>query len=107
MIRHMVLFRRHPDASDHQIAALLAMLRKLPETIPEIRSFEVANDEVGSDRSATFGLLSHFDDMAALRRYQEHPDHQAVVAHIRVLTEWSRTWDYTVETSESSETCDA
>jgi NAD-dependent DNA ligase len=100
MIRHIVLLRRHPEATDAQIEDLVAALRRLPETIPEIRSYDVQYDEVGGERSATFGLISHFDNLEALRCYQAHPDHQAVLATIRAVTEWSKVWDYTVDTEQ-------
>lgn len=101
MIRHIVLLHRHPDATDAQIEELVAALRRLPAAIPEIHSYEVHYDEVGGERSATFGLISHFDDMEALRRYQAHPDHQAVLATIRAVTAWTRVWDYTVESERA------
>jgi hypothetical protein len=56
----------------------------------------VMRDEIGTERSATFGLVSSFDDMDALQRYRDHPDHQAVLVTIRELTEWVKSWDYSV-----------
>lgn len=96
MIRHIVLFGRRKEVSDQQIEDLVTALNRLPATIPEIQRYEVRYDEVGGERSATFGLLSEFDDLEALQRYRDHPDHQAVLKTIRELTEWTKAWDYTV-----------
>lgn len=96
MIRHIVLFRMRSDASEEQTEQLMQDIRALPDVISEVRFFEVERDEIGNERSATFGLLSHFDDMEALQRYRDHPDHQAVLEKIRALTEWTRAWDYTI-----------
>lgn len=96
MIRHIVLFGCREEVEREQIDELIAALQRLPTVIPEIRRYEVRYDEVGGERSATFGLLSEFDDWDALQRYREHPDHQAVLTTIRALTSWTKAWDYTV-----------
>ncbi len=96
MIRHIVLFGVHPHISDAECDAVLDALRALPDAIPEIRLYEVARDEVGGARSATFGVLSHFDDFAALDRYRNHPDHQAVLVRLNEISAWIKAWDYTV-----------
>ncbi|GIV96486.1 MAG: hypothetical protein KatS3mg057_1143 [Herpetosiphonaceae bacterium] len=97
MIRHIVLFRLRPEISAGQLDELMDALRALKDTIPEIRSFEVARDEIGSERSASFGILSSFDDFDALRRYQQHPDHQELLSRILLFCEWVRAWDYTLD----------
>jgi NAD-dependent DNA ligase len=101
MIRHIVLFGKRPDVSDDQIDALIDSLRALEGIIPEIRFYEVVRDEIGAERSATFGVFSHFDDYDALQRYRDHPDHQNVLATIRELTEWSKAWDFTIPANHS------
>jgi len=97
MIRHVVLFGLHPDVSEEQINAFMEGLRGLVPKITEIRSLEVALDEGGGERAASFGLLTTFDDFDALRRYQQHPDHQAVGAQIFAACEWVKAWDYTLK----------
>lgn len=96
MVRHIVLFGVRPDVSTAQADELIESIRALNTVIPEIRFFEVERDEIGAERSATFGVLSHFDNMDALQTYRDHPDHQAVLVKIRELTEWVKAWDYTV-----------
>ncbi len=96
MIRHVVLFRLRADVTIQERDSLMASLRKLPEVIPEIRYFEVMLDEVRSERSATYGLLSHFDTIETLRIYQEHPEHKVIAARSAELSEWIKAWDYTI-----------
>lgn len=83
MIKHVVLFKFKPETTEEQIEQLAAGLGALPEVIEEIREFVFGRDVIRSERSYDFGLVSLFDDLAALQRYQVHPDHQQVVAHVK------------------------
>ncbi len=96
MIRHIVLFRLRHEVSEEHMHELMDGLRNLVSHIPEIRSLEVARDEMGGERSATFGLMTTFDDVAALERYREHPDHQQAAARVFAVSEWVKAWDYTI-----------
>lgn len=96
MIRHIVFFGVRPDVPAEQVDESIAALRGLPALIPEIRSYEVARDEIGGERSATFGLVSEFDDFDALQRYQTNPDHKAVASRAIALCDWVKAWDYTL-----------
>ena len=97
MIRHIVLFRLRADVPAERCESCAAALAGLRDSIPEIRSIEVVRDEIGSERSATFGLVSEFDSFDALRHYQEHPDHLTTIGWIRPLCEWIHALDYTVD----------
>lgn len=96
MVRHIVFFGLRPDVAEAQRNELMESLRGLKAVIPEIRHIEVMPDEIGGERSATFGLLSEFDDYEAMRRYQQHPDHQAAASNVFAHCEWVKAWDYTV-----------
>lgn len=96
MIRHIVLFGVRPEVTDAERDEVIAATRALPKSIPDVRFYEVMLDEVGGERSATFGVLSEFDDFDALQRYREHPDHQAVYARLQTISAWIKAWDYTV-----------
>lgn len=96
MICHIVLFGVRSEVSEAERESVITTMRALPHTIPEIRRYEVMYDEVGSGRSASFGVLSHFDDFAALQRYRIHPDHQAVLVQLETISEWIKSWDYTI-----------
>ena len=85
MLTHVVLFKFKPEATAEQAAQLEAGLKGLPALISEIREFRVGRDVVRSERSYDLGLVSAFDDLAAMQRYQVHPAHQEVVALVRAL----------------------
>lgn len=94
MIRHIVFFKFKADATEAQILDLEEGLKGLPALIPEIRGFEVGRDVLRSERSFDLGLVSTFDDLDALQRYQVHPDHQVVVAKVRQIAEKVVAVDY-------------
>jgi quinol monooxygenase YgiN len=85
MLKHVVFFKFKPEAGETEIADLQNSLRALPAVIPEIREFIVGRDVVRSERSYDLALISAFDDLAAMGRYQVHPDHQAVIAKVKTL----------------------
>jgi hypothetical protein len=85
MLKHVVFFKFKPEAVADEIADLENSLRALPAVIPEIREFVVGRDVVRSERSYDLALISAFDDLSAMNRYQVHPDHQAVVAKVKAL----------------------
>src|SRR5437868_6583297 len=94
MLVHIVLFRLRPEVAETEILSCMEGLRQLVGVVSEIRGYHVQRDEIGGERSATFGVLSRFDDADALRRYQQHPAHQAAAARPIALSEWVKTWDY-------------
>jgi len=85
MLKHLVFFKFKPETTDAQIDELAERLGNLPEVIAEIKEFVFGRDIVRSERSYDFALVSLFDDMDALQRYQVHPDHQAVLAHVKQI----------------------
>lgn len=87
MIKHLVFLKFKPDTTEAMIAEIEAGLGGLPGKIPEIRFYEFGRDVLRSPRSCDFALVSLFEDLDALKRYSEHPDHQAVVQKILAATE--------------------
>jgi hypothetical protein len=85
MLKHIVLFKFKPEITEDQVDQLAEGLGALPEIIDEIREFVFGRDVIGSERSYDFGLVSLFDDLEAMQRYQVHPDHQKVVAHVKQI----------------------
>ena len=85
MLKHVVFFKFKPETTEDQIDQLIDGLAALPAVVGEIREFVFGRDVVKSERSYDFGLVSLFDDLAAMQRYQVHPDHQLVVAHVRLI----------------------
>ncbi len=83
MLTHIVLFRFKPETTAEQASQLESGLKGLPTVIDEIREFRVGRDIIRSERSYDLGLVSSFDDLAAMQRYQVHPAHQQVVSMVK------------------------
>jgi hypothetical protein len=86
MLTHVVLFKFKTETSGEDIQRLAEGLGNLPHVIEEIREFRFGKDIIHSERSYDFGLISSFDDLAAMQRYQIHPEHQKVLAHVKTIT---------------------
>ncbi|PLY03501.1 MAG: stress responsive alpha-beta barrel domain-containing protein [Desulfuromonas sp.] len=87
MIQHVVFFKFKPETTDEQIDAIADGLSGLPDSIEEVRGFVFGRDVIRSERSYDFALVSTFDDLEALDRYQVHPEHQKVVALVKAAAE--------------------
>jgi hypothetical protein len=79
VIRHVVLMSFHDPADAPEARRLLEPLASLPS----VRSLEVGLDVLRTDASADLFLVSTHDDLAGLTVYQQHPDHQEVLAWLR------------------------
>jgi hypothetical protein len=91
VIRHIVLFRL-TDKADASAAA--AQLRSLEGKIPSLRSIEVGVNVVESERAHDVSIMTTFDDLAGLKEYAEHPEHQPVVRWMRERVAGSAAVDY-------------
>ena len=80
MLKHYVFLRYRPDTSAEHVAAFCERMLALRGSIGEIRSLEIGRDELRDARSWDVVLIMAFDSVDALRAYQRHPAHQAVMA---------------------------
>lgn len=85
MITHIVLFKFKPETTEAEVQKLAEGLGGLPQLIEEIREFRFGVDVVRSERSYDLGLVSSFEDLDALQRYNVHPEHQKVVAQVKAI----------------------
>jgi hypothetical protein len=85
MLKHVVFMKFKEETTDGQISDLERSLGALPAVIPEIKLYEHGRDVVRSERSYDFCLVSAFEDLEALKRYQVHPDHVAVLNKVREM----------------------
>ena len=86
MLRHVVLLRFTPQATPAAVAAAVDALRTLPDSIDDIVGYEVGVDAGLAEANASLVVLAEFADAEGWRRYQEHPDHQRVLAeHLRPI----------------------
>ncbi len=90
MIRHLVLFKLNEgvERDDPRVVQGFEAFRALDGTIPEIRSWELGWNLSDRPIAYDFAINSGFDDLPALRRYVEHPDHQAGVALWQEFATW-------------------
>lgn len=90
MIRHLVLFKLNDGVQrdEPRVVAAVEAFRALGSQIPELRFWEC--DWNISDRPIAydFAINSAVEDADALKRYLEHPAHQAGVAQWREFATW-------------------
>lgn len=84
-VRHIVLFSFNDGVDETEVRQIIAGLNRLPELIPEVRSWKITEDSGKRGASLRFALLATFDDLPAVERYLEHPEHERVVARARPL----------------------
>ena len=87
MLKHVVLFKFKKGAPESAIAEIEKDLGELPDIIPEIMESQSGRDVVRSERSYDLALVSGFENLEAMQRYQVHPAHQKVVAKIGEVCE--------------------
>ena len=87
MLKHIVFMKFKPEVAEADIAGLKKELGGLPAMIPEIKTFEFGQDILHTERSWDFALVSAFDDLDAMKRYQVQPDHQVVLKKVRAMSD--------------------
>jgi hypothetical protein len=87
MLTHIVCWKYKQETTPAQVEDHIARLRKLPDVIPNIISFNVGSDVMHLERSFDTGLVAVYPDREALNFYNDHPEHQKVVAFGRGIAE--------------------
>jgi hypothetical protein len=82
VLRHVVMVRLAQDMTDARKEALRAGLGRLPEVIPEIRSFRFGEDAGLNEGNFDFVVTADFDDADGYLAYRDHPDHKQLVAEL-------------------------
>ena len=80
MLQHYVFLKYRQETSDAHIAAFCARMHALRDAIPSIQRLEIGRDELHDARSWDLVLIMEFASVHALRAYQSHPQHLAVMA---------------------------
>ena len=80
MIQHIVCFRFKDGTAPEQIAEAGAGLLAMRGRIPEIRSISFGPNLAPSATEYSHVLTVVVDDMAAVRRYGDHPVHLETVS---------------------------
>jgi hypothetical protein len=79
VIRHVAVFRFVPEFSPGSRADWIAMVRALPEQIPEVLSMSIGEDVIHGPASHELAIVADFATLADLETYSTHPAHAAVL----------------------------
>jgi len=108
VVVHVVLFRPKADLSEHNRQEMFDALRSAATGIPSVRRFLVCTrvtHGAAYERLATqdfpFAAIVEFDDLAGLRAYLEHPQHEKLGALFYRFQEMAVAYDYVVEDAGS------
>jgi hypothetical protein len=95
-LRHVVLFKFKPEATQEQIQELIQEFQKLPPQIHEIRDFEWGTDNSPEQLSKglTHCFLVTFASTADRDAYLVHPLHLAFVQKLKPLLDDATVVDY-------------
>ncbi|WP_263168202.1 Dabb family protein [Streptomyces sp. SCSIO ZS0520] len=90
MIRHLVLFKLNDGVrrEEPRVRAGVEAFRALGGEIEELRFWECAWNITERPIAYDFAINSAVEDTEALRRYLEHPAHQAAAALWREFATW-------------------
>ena len=80
MLRHYVFLKYRDGTSDGHVSDFCERLLALRGTIKGIEHLEIGRDELHDARSWDVVLIMEFASLDALRAYQRHPLHLAVMA---------------------------
>ena len=77
-VRHVVVFKYKPNATEAQIGEVATAFKGLQKTIPGILSFESGtnNSPENKNQGFTHVYLLTFEDLAARDAYLPHPKHK-------------------------------
>ncbi|MGI5259190.1 Dabb family protein [Streptomyces angustmyceticus] len=90
MIRHLVLFKLNEGVSrdEERVRAGVRAFQALEGEIPELTFWECAWNITDRPIAYDFAINSAVADADALKRYIEHPAHQAAAAQWREFATW-------------------
>jgi hypothetical protein len=87
VIRHTVLFRWKPEATDEQKQRAATEVAKLPSIVPSLRAFACGPDAGLMQGNFDFAVSADFDDEAGYFAYRDDPAHREMVErHILPIT---------------------
>ena len=79
MLQHYVFLKYRDGTTEEHIAAFCDRMLALRGTIGELQHLEIGRDELHDARSWDLVLIMEFASVEALRAYQHHPAHVAVM----------------------------
>ena len=79
MLEHYVFLKYREGTSATHVASFCERMLALLDSIDQIRRLEIGRDELHDARSWDLVLIMAFDSVDALRTYQAHPEHVALM----------------------------
>ncbi len=79
MIRHVVVFRWIPEATEAQKRQVAAELRRLPALLPVLRAYHVGPDLGLAGGNFEFAVVADFDDLEGYQVYRDNPEHREII----------------------------
>ena len=95
MLHHYVFLKYKADVTSAHIDLFSQKILALKGLIPEIVSLELGIDILHDSRSWDLVLIMLFHSVDALRTYQKHPEHQAVMIFNDPFVEKIASVDFT------------
>ena len=79
MIRHVVMFRWTPEATQEQKQRVTTELARLPALVPSLRAYRLGADLGLNPGNFDYAVTADFDDADGYLAYRDHPEHRAIV----------------------------
>src|ERR1035437_1123126 len=79
MIRHVVMFRWTPEATEEQKQQVAAELRRLPALLPGLAAYRVDPDLGLFEGNFEFAVVADFDDLEGYQVYRDNPEHREII----------------------------
>ena len=95
MLRHYVFLKFRDGTAAGHVDAFCERMLALRGRIADIRQLEVGRDELHDARSWDLVLIMEFASVEALRAYQRHPEHVALMAFNEPFAASVATVDFT------------
>src|ERR1035437_5294088 len=79
MIRHVVMFRWTPEATEEQKQQVAAEPRRLPALLPVLRAYRVGPDLGLVEGNFEFAVAAEFDDLQGYQVYRDNQEHREII----------------------------
>lgn len=96
MLKHIVMWRFKEGAEGKSRLEHAQHLEALVGVVSEIRSLEVGVNINPGEAAYDAVLVSTFDDLDSMQRYQKHPAHLEVAAYCKQVCEVRSSVDYEI-----------
>jgi hypothetical protein len=88
MIRHVILYKFRASASEEQRQNAIDTLRALGQSIPEVREWSIGKQALPSSKAYDVAQVSSFENVEALERYRNHPNHTTTKNLMSDIADW-------------------